>query len=106
MAKSEAVLRLLGLAARAGAVLPGTQRVREAVRGGALRLVIVAADASPNSRAKLLPLLEQRRVQHLVGFSRSELGWAVGRGPLSALGVTDAALAGRLRQLAEGQGSG
>jgi ribosomal protein L7Ae-like RNA K-turn-binding protein len=87
------VLRLLGLAARAGALLPGTERVREGARGGLLRFAIVAEDTSDNSNDKLLPLLAKRGVPHIVAFTRDQLGAAVGRGPLSAIGITDESLA-------------
>jgi ribosomal protein L7Ae-like RNA K-turn-binding protein len=92
-------LGLLGMATRAGAVVPGTERVREAARAGTLRLAVVALDASENSRGKLLPLLAARGISHVIRFERNELGAAVGRGPLGAVGVLDAALADRLRVL-------
>jgi ribosomal protein L7Ae-like RNA K-turn-binding protein len=94
-------LSMLGMATRAGAVVPGTDRVREAARAGTLRLAVMAADASENSRGKLLPLLEARGLSHVIRYERSELGAAVGRGPLSAVGVTDGALAARLLALLE-----
>src|SRR5687767_5540110 len=92
----EAALRLLGLAARAGALLPGTERVREAARSGSLLFAIVAEDTSDNSQDKLLPLLKTRGVPHVVAFARDQLGGAVGRAPLSAVGVTNASLAKQL----------
>jgi uncharacterized protein len=101
MAQAEAALRLLGLAARAGAVVVGTERVREAARGGSLRFAIIAADASENSRGKLVPLLEATAQPHAVAVDRAALGAAVGRGPLSAVGITDASLGDRLRSLLE-----
>jgi ribosomal protein L7Ae-like RNA K-turn-binding protein len=97
MAGRDAALRLLGLAARAGAVVTGTERVREAARGGTLRFAIVAGDASDNSREKLLPLLAARDMPHVVAFTRDALGAAVGRAGLSAVGITDPSLADRLR---------
>jgi ribosomal protein L7Ae-like RNA K-turn-binding protein len=90
---------MLGLAARAGAVIPGTERVREAARSGTLHLVLVAADLSDNSRDKLLPLLESRQVPYAVLASRDALGGAVGRAPLSALGITERKLASRVKEL-------
>ena len=90
---------MLGMAARAGAVLPGTERVRIAARSGALHFVLVATDASENSSDKLLPLLQARQVPHAVVFSRVALGGAVGRAPLSALGITEEKLARRVIQL-------
>jgi len=96
---AERALQLLGLAARAGSVVPGTERVREAARNSGLVLVLLARDASENSRGKLVPLLQARRIPHLTEFERVQLGGAIGRAPLSAVGITDPALARRLAQL-------
>jgi ribosomal protein L7Ae-like RNA K-turn-binding protein len=92
-------LALLGMATRAGAVVPGTERVREAARSGSLRFAVIAADASGNSRGKLLPLLDARGIPYVIRFERAELGMATGRAPLGAVGVTDGALADRLQAL-------
>ena len=95
----DAALRMLGIATRAGAVIPGTGRVREAVRDGRVRLVLLASDASRNSRDKLEPLLRAVGTPFGVIADRAALGAAVGRAPLSAVGVTDAALADRIGEL-------
>lgn len=99
MREAERALKLLGLAARAGSVLPGTERVREAARAGKLVFAMLAADASENSRGKLVPLLEARRIPFIFCFERDALGDAIGRSPLSAVGITDPALARQLRKL-------
>ena len=99
MQNPDAAIRLLGLAARAGTVVPGTAQVRQAVRAGRVRFAVVAADASANSREKLLPLLAARRVRFAVAFDREALGRAVGRAPLSAVGLTDERLAARVAEL-------
>lgn len=95
----DALLNMLGLAARAGAVITGTERVREAARSGSLHMVLVASDASDNSRDKLLPLLDARRIAYAVVYDRDALGGAVGRAPLSALGITETKLARRVKEL-------
>jgi ribosomal protein L7Ae-like RNA K-turn-binding protein len=102
MAAPDAALRLLGIAARAGAVVTGTERVRVAARGGGLRLVLVAGDASDNSREKLMPLLGSREIPSIVAYDRDALGAALGRAGLSAVGITDPKLADRLRMLIAG----
>jgi ribosomal protein L7Ae-like RNA K-turn-binding protein len=104
MSEVDPVLRLLGLAARAGAVVPGTERVREAASGGRLRYAIVAADAAENSRAKLLPVLAAKAVDHVIAFDRDRLGAAVGRAPLSAVGLTTAPFANGVKALLGGSG--
>ena len=98
-AVADALLSMLGLAARAGAVITGTERVREAARAGSLHFVLVAADASDNSRDKLLPLLDARQIAYAVVYDRDALGGAVGRAPLSALGITETKLAKRVKEL-------
>lgn len=90
---------MIGLAARAGAVLPGTERVREAARSGILEFALIAADASENSRNKLIPLLDARHIPHGVAGDRAALGAAVGKAPLSALGITDRKFASRVREM-------
>jgi len=93
------LLGLLGLAARAGALVFGTEQVRAAVRDGSARLVILAADAAVGQQTKLLPLLEARGVVHFMGPSRGELGAATGRAPVSAVGLIDAGFARRASEL-------
>jgi ribosomal protein L7Ae-like RNA K-turn-binding protein len=90
---------MLGLAARAGAVLPGTDRVREAARGDGLFFVFVANDASDNAQDKVVPLLQSRQIPYAVVFDRDALGAAVGRPGISALGITDRKLASRVKEL-------
>lgn len=93
------VLALLGLAARAGAVVPGTERVRAAASAGQLGYVIVATDASSNAHDKLLPMLERRAVPHAVKYERAVLGLAVGKAGLSAVGVVERGFARKLEEL-------
>ena len=88
-------LRLLGLAARAGALVYGTDLVRRAVKAGRIRLAIVASDISDNTREKL-GLLENRGVAVIEGPDRGELGALVGKGPLSVIGLEEGSFAYRL----------
>jgi ribosomal protein L7Ae-like RNA K-turn-binding protein len=97
--RSRAVLDLVGLSARAGALVSGTNAVRSAIRDGSVRQVILATDAAEGQRRKLIPLLDARRVPYHIGFSREELGAASGRAPVSAVGLSNAKLALRTGQL-------
>lgn len=93
------VLEMLGLAARAGALVTGTDAVRRAVREDRIRRVVLAADAAEGQRQKVVPLLEARAVPFHVLFTRVELGAAAGRAPTSAIGITDMNLARRVGEL-------
>lgn len=90
---------MLGLAARAGALAPGTPAVRQANREGRVRFAIVASDLTATGRDKLVPSLEGRGVPYAVRYTKTELGVAVGRAPLAAVGIVEAGFADRLRTL-------
>ena len=99
MAQRGPALQLLGLATRAGAVVPGTGRVVDAIRAGAARYVVVAEDLTATGRDKVVPLLEREGVRWTERFTRAELGSAVGRSPLAAVAVVDAGFGDRLAEL-------
>jgi ribosomal protein L7Ae-like RNA K-turn-binding protein len=87
------VMQLLGLARRAGAVAPGTDAVRHAIRAGEARVVLFAGDASQAQLDKIGRTLHERRIPRARLGDRNALGAAVGLAPLSAVAVTDASLA-------------
>jgi ribosomal protein L7Ae-like RNA K-turn-binding protein len=91
---------LLGLAARARALVSGTDATRAGAREGSVRMVVLAADASPTQAAKLLPLLEARGIPRFTCLTRTELGAAIGRDEVSAVGLTDPNFARRAAELA------
>jgi ribosomal protein L7Ae-like RNA K-turn-binding protein len=96
---ARAVLDLLGLGARARALVTGTQAVRAAARDGGVHQVILAVDAATGQRAKLVPLLEARRIPYEIVFTREELGSAIGRAPVSAVGFVNPAMGSRAGEL-------
>lgn len=89
-------LRLLGLARRAGAVAPGTDAVRRAIREGEAQLILMASDASSVQLDKVRSTLNEKPIPQLVLGDRNALGEAVGLAPLSAVAITNPALAERL----------
>ena len=90
---------MLGLATRAGKTVVGTESVRAAVREGKVAGVLLAADSSATQRDKLVPLLQARGVAFQVALSREQLGAAIGRAPVSAIGLTNQSFAGRIAEL-------
>ena len=95
-----ALLDLVGLAARARGLVLGTDATRRGVRDGEVRAVILAADASPTQRQKLVPLLDARGVRHATCLSRDRIGAALGRDETSAVGFTNENFARRALELA------
>lgn len=91
------LLRLVGLGLRGRMVVVGVEQTRAAVLRGDLRLAVVAADASPNSRDKIVPLLEGRGISMIETASARALGGAVGREATAVVGVLDEKLARGIR---------
>ena len=88
-----AALRAVGVARRAGCVAVGTRAVREAGRERRLSAILLARDASPNSRERLERVRDRSGAEIVTCGDRASLGAAVGRGPVAALGVTERGLA-------------
>ena len=95
-----ALLDLLGLAARARAVVHGTEGTRQGVRDGEVAGVLIATDSSPTQSKKLVPLLEARGIPYAACLTRAAIGSAMGQGPVSALGIRDRHFARRALELA------
>ena len=91
-------LALLGIAQRAGAVVKGTDATRRGLRQGEVRLVIVAEDGSATQKKKVIPLAGARDVDVRMLGTRDELGRAVGRGPLTVVGITQPGFEKELRK--------
>jgi ribosomal protein L7Ae-like RNA K-turn-binding protein len=100
-AEERKILRLVGLGVRARTAVIGVDQVKRATERGRVRLALVAADVSHNSRAKVLPLLRARRVPVIELPSGARLGAAAGRSSTTAIGVTDARLADGIRESVE-----
>jgi len=92
------ILSLLGIAARAGALVSGWNGVK--AKWNKLKLVLVAADASENTVRRFsgrAHLHTCTRVQ-VKALTKGELGRAIGKPPRSVIGITDPRLAERLER--------
>lgn len=89
------LLGVIGLCARAGALVYGTDRVctalRNPPRGGEIRLVIEAEGCSQNTHKKITDKCNFYNIEHrMLPVSSAELGAAVGKtGELAVAGITD-----------------
>ena len=79
----------LGLAQKAGKVASGDFAVRSALKSGKAKLLIVAADAAPNSKKDMDYLAEVAGVEVIELLTRDELGFAIGKAKRTALVITD-----------------
>ncbi|GEN33633.1 YlxQ family RNA-binding protein [Aneurinibacillus danicus] len=93
------VEQMLGLAQRARKLITGEELVIKAVRQGQVHLVILAGDASPNTRKKVIDKCGSYEVSCTTYGDRLTLGAALGKEQRVVIGVTDAGFAARLTQL-------
>ena len=87
------VLSMLGLAARGRNVVSGELQTLNAVKDGSAMLVIVAEDASENTRKLFSDKCSFYEVPLRMYGSREALGRAIGKEMRSSLAVIDTGLA-------------
>ena len=97
MTTNDKTLSRLGLAMRAGKLVSGDETVLKTIRAGEAKLVVLARDASDNTRKKVADKCTSYEVELLVGYSRYELGYAVGKPERVLFAVTDQGFANLIR---------
>lgn len=91
--KQNKVLSLLGIAMRGRNLVSGEFQTEEAVKTGSAMLVIVAEDASANTRKLFSDKCSFYEVPVYEYGTKEELGRAIGKDIRSSLAVCDAGLA-------------
>lgn len=90
------ILSLLSISMKAGKVKSGEFATDEAVKAGKAFLVIVAADASDNTKKQFRNMCETRKVPYYEYSVKEDLGRALGKEMRSSIAVIDAGLANSL----------
>ena len=79
MTQRDRVLSMLGMAARAGRIESGEFSTEKAVKSGRGRLVIVAEDASDNTKKMFKNMCDYYKVPLVVFGTKEELGHWIGK---------------------------
>ena len=101
--KQSKVLSLLGLATRGRNLVSGEYQTETAVKDGSAVLVIVAEDASANTKKLFTDKCSFYEVPVLEYGTKAQLGWAIGKDLRSSLAVCDAGLAQAIRKAYESE---
>ena len=80
---------MLGLALRAGRLVSGEFAVAKGVRAEEISLVILAEDASENTKKKFTNMCESYKTELMIIGNISLLGRALGKEKRAVLGITD-----------------
>ena len=86
-------LSMLGIATKAGKTVTGEFATEKAVKEGTAFLVVVAGDASDNTKKKFKNMCDYYQVTIKVFADKVSLGNACGKEFRASLAVTDAGLA-------------
>ena len=92
------VLSLLGLATRSRNVVSGGFATEQAVKSDNACLVIIAEDASGNTRKKYSNMCEFYEVPYAYHGTKEVLGHSMGRAERSVLAVTDKGFADSIQK--------
>lgn len=87
--KQNKVLSLVGLAMKAGKVASGEFGTEKAVKSGQADAVLVAADASENTKKKFANMCTYYKVPVYFYSDKEALGAAIGRQYRASMAVTD-----------------
>jgi ribosomal protein L7Ae-like RNA K-turn-binding protein len=94
----------IGLSMRAGKLVSGDEGVLKAIRGGEAKLVIIAEDASNNTRKKFTDKCGSYGVPFMEYGKMTELGACIGKSERAVLAVTDIGLANLVRSARQTHG--
>ena len=98
-------LNMIGLAKRAGGVMSGSYLVEQALHKRKAKLVLIAEDASDNTKKQIYNQCQYRGVPAVIIGLKAELGHALGQAERSCLAVCDDNLASAVnRKLSEEEG--
>ncbi len=90
---------MIGLAMKSGNVASGELAATESIKAGRAALVIIAKDASENTRDRFISLCRSRRVEPYSFGTREELGTLIGKNERSVLVITDHGFADVINKL-------
>ncbi len=82
-------LGLVGLAKRAGKIAAGEGAVKDSIRFGKAYAVIIASDASDNTRKNITDSCKYYEVPYYIAYTKDILGHAIGNNFNAAIAVLD-----------------
>ena len=92
---------MVGMAEKAGHVVSGEFSTEKAIKSRKACLVIIASDASENTRKHFSDMCAYRNIPICIYGNKEDLGHAVGKGMRANLAVTERGLADSIRKRIE-----
>ena len=89
----------IGLAMRAGKVVSGDDTTLKELKKGKLSLIIVAEDASDNTKKLFKDKSSYRKINQIFFSTKVELGLSIGKSPRAVIGIKDKNLSQNIIEL-------
>lgn len=93
------ILSFLGLATRAGKLVSGEFVVEKTIKSGEAKLVIIAGDASDNTKKKFTNMCTYRNIPLAFISDRFEIGKVTGKEYRVSVAITDDGFANTIKSL-------
>lgn len=100
---SNKLANMLGIAQKAGKIISGEFAVEQAIRSKKACLVLLAGDASPNTKKKYNDLVAFYEVPLYEIFSKEEMGESIGKVHRAAIAVNDPGFSQALKKILSGE---
>ncbi len=94
--RPDKILSLLGIATKAGSVVSGEFQTEKTVKEGKAYLVVVAGDASANTKKNFSDMCKYYKVPYYEYSQKEQLGHCIGKQFRASLAVTNEGLANSL----------
>lgn len=99
----EKIYSFLGLATRAGKIVSGDDSTLLELKRGNVKLVIVADDASNNTKKLFKDKSSYRKIPYVYFSTKLQLGLSMGKAPRAVIGIKDVNFANKIIELLETQ---
>ena len=99
MTAEQKLLSILGLCQKAQKLVSGEAACEKALQNGTAALVLLANDASDNTKKKFVNKSFYYKVPCYISFDRDTLSSAIGKSNRATLAVADAGFAGRIEEM-------
>lgn len=96
----------MGLAAKAGKIVSGEKGCEISLKKGTIKLVLVAQDASDNTKKRFKDMCQYRGVDIRVFGEKNLLGKHIGKDMRAVVGIQDENFARQLIKLVDNQNTG
>ncbi|WIV10901.1 ribosomal L7Ae/L30e/S12e/Gadd45 family protein [Proteiniborus sp. MB09-C3] len=95
------LLSMLGIGRKAGLIVSGEMGCIQSLKEGKSKLLIIASDASYNTKNKFLSLCDKKNTKYIEVGLKEELGVAIGKGLTSVISINDEAFAKALFKIVD-----